>query len=283
VEVVGNLDLARARRDYEELTRRFNERTAGGRYGDVTDFYWYHTIDLGDGLVTPGAYDYRDVIDAFLFPADMSGMKVLDVGSATGFFTFEFEKRGAEVTSVELPSLADWDILSCDREAAYGVIMRFHRQTTLVGAYNAHLEGPFQFCHRILGSKAKRCYSRIYDLSPEKFGGETFDLVFVSDVLQHTFSPLKAMDALWTVCRGTLVLAQWVPKYPPDVPAMLYIGGDGHGGGGDGRSWWLVNLAALEQMLRRVGFDEIAAIGRHRGIDRSFGIEFDRVVYHAAR
>ena len=34
----------------------------------------------------------------------MSGMKVLDVGRASGFFSFEFERRGANVLAVELPS-----------------------------------------------------------------------------------------------------------------------------------------------------------------------------------
>ncbi len=43
------------------------------------------------------------------FPENMSGMTVLDVGSATGFFAFEFERRGARVISVELPSLRDLD------------------------------------------------------------------------------------------------------------------------------------------------------------------------------
>jgi hypothetical protein len=45
----------------------------------------------------------------FQFPVDMRGMSVLDVGSATGFFAFEFERRGAEVLSLELPSLEDLD------------------------------------------------------------------------------------------------------------------------------------------------------------------------------
>ena len=46
---------------------------------------------------------------SFEFPDDMSGMDVLDIGSATGFFAFAFEKRGARVTSVELPSLSALD------------------------------------------------------------------------------------------------------------------------------------------------------------------------------
>ena len=56
-------------------------------------FFWYHTVDLGDGIITPGVYDYRKELEHFHFPDVMSGMRVLDVGSATGFFAFEFEKR----------------------------------------------------------------------------------------------------------------------------------------------------------------------------------------------
>jgi len=41
----------------------------------------------------------------FPFARGMRGMRVLDVGSATGLLAFEFEKRGASVVSVELPSL----------------------------------------------------------------------------------------------------------------------------------------------------------------------------------
>ena len=44
--------------------------------------------------VTPGLYDYRATLDNFHFPENMEGMTVLDVGSATGFFAFEFERRG---------------------------------------------------------------------------------------------------------------------------------------------------------------------------------------------
>ena len=39
----------------------------------------------------------------------MTGMRVLDVGYGNGFFAFEFEIRGAEVTSVDLPSMAILD------------------------------------------------------------------------------------------------------------------------------------------------------------------------------
>src|SRR5271169_424865 len=95
----------------EFLTQAEQFKQAVRRQGleEVSDFYWYHTIDVGDGLITPGLYDYRETVPAFQFPAEMRGMTVLDVGSATGFFAFEFEKRGARVVSAELPSLVDLD------------------------------------------------------------------------------------------------------------------------------------------------------------------------------
>src|SRR5215472_7385425 len=88
-----------------ERNRRFCERAGS----DVSRYYWYHTIDLGDSLITPGLYDYRETISSFPFPADMTGIRVLDVGPATGFFSFEFERRGASVVALELPSLRDLD------------------------------------------------------------------------------------------------------------------------------------------------------------------------------
>src|SRR5882757_9480585 len=92
-----------------ERSRQFIARAEKLGLADAHRYYWYHTVDFGSGLITPGLYDYRETIAAFGFPEDMRGMTVLDVGSATGFFAFEFERRGARVISVELPSLRDLD------------------------------------------------------------------------------------------------------------------------------------------------------------------------------
>ncbi len=95
--------------EYLIRIEQFNQRAMSLGLGDLSNYYWYHTIDLGEGLVTPGLFDYRHILPAFRFPEDMRGMTVLDVGSATGFFAFEFERRGARVISVEVPSLEDFD------------------------------------------------------------------------------------------------------------------------------------------------------------------------------
>jgi hypothetical protein len=96
----------------EEQSRRTREFLARAQElgcGDLADYYWYHTVDLGDGLITPGVYDYRHCVEAFFIPESLQGRRVLDIGAATGFFSFEFERRGAIVISTELPSLLDID------------------------------------------------------------------------------------------------------------------------------------------------------------------------------
>lgn len=264
---------------------------------DTTRYYWYHTIDLGDGLITPGLYDYRETIADFHFPADMRGMTVLDVGSATGFFAFEFEHRGARVVSTELPSLRDLDRFP--GQSVENSLRKIERMIFPDGLdleskrrgdserelYRCLLDGPFQFCRERLGSKVKRCCSTVYDLSAANTGApEGFDLIFVGDVLVHTLYPLKALAALAPLCRGQLVLAQILPDGPDTLdapPAMMYVGGDDPQE--DHISWWLPNRSCLVQMLKKLGFAAVDDVGWHSGILHPGGHPFRRAILRARK
>ena len=58
--------------------------------------YWFHRIELPNGVVTPGwSNPTVDKLPYFGLPDDMTGMRVLDIGHAEGFFCFEAERRGA--------------------------------------------------------------------------------------------------------------------------------------------------------------------------------------------
>lgn len=66
---------------------------------------WYQSIDLGSGLKTPGkGADIRSKFQPMVsfLPEDLEGKKVLDVGCNAGGLLFEFAKRGAECTGVEI-------------------------------------------------------------------------------------------------------------------------------------------------------------------------------------
>ncbi len=218
--------------EFLNAVAEFNERARALGFEDVDRYYWYHTIDLPHGLVTPGLYDFRGCLGPFQFPEDLRGVTVLDVGSATGFFAFEFERRGARVVSVELPSLAKLDRFpgqSAEQSIAkIGQMIAPRNVTGLTGyvkPYTAEelylylLEGPFRFCQKLLESKVERCYSSVYDLAPESVG--TFDYVFLGDILVHTLNPLQALAAVAPLCNKTLILSQVMPDAGDGKPVML--------------------------------------------------------------
>jgi tRNA (mo5U34)-methyltransferase len=295
-EEIRQQQKRKAREDYDQLEREFPIRAAQLGCRGFEEYFWYHTVDLGNGLITPGGYDYRSCLDSFHFPADMHGLRVLDIGAATGFFSFEFEKRGAFVVAHELPSY-DLDKFPGETEEQtrrkHVELLGYHmnlsnerRAQILAGQadaemYRMFLDGPFHFCHQILGSKVQRCYSRIYDLSEENTGGGQFDLVYLGDVLLHTINPLQALAAVARLCRGTLVLSQTMDNSPDGVPAMHYVGGEE--AGKDAISWWLPNRPCMEQMLRKLGFRTVEVVGANDGWVRPSCYFYTRTVLHARR
>lgn len=275
---------ARAKQEHDRLLVEFKARSPQLGLGDLSSYYWYHTVDLGNGVVTPGDYDYRGLLSNYAFPTDMRGMTVLDVGSATGFFAFEFEKRGATVVSVELPSLVDWDIPPVDKEAIVANLMKENHVSTLEDLDRVFVHGPFDVCHKALHSNVTRCYSRIYDLTPRKLGHGPFDVIFCGDILLHLFAPLAALAVLAPLCAGALIVAQGTPRLAPDEPLMSYQGGDARGRT-DSRTWWLCNRLCLEQMLKRVGFAEVRQVGMlplYPGRGGQWWME-NQAVFHATK
>jgi len=272
--------MAAVKGAYEKLVASFREHTRGIGIEGFDKYYWYHTIDLGGGLVTPGDYDYRPALPSFKFPENMTGLSVLDVGSATGFFAFEFERRGAEVTSVEIPSIEQWDAANGDdREPLIEEYLAEFGVTTVEELQRLHLDGPFEFCRDRLHSHMTRCHSTIYALSPAILGRTSFDLVFIGDVLLHLISPFAALGAVAPLCADTLVICQDIGDENERRPLMVYQGGERRGDG----TYWLPNLACFEGMLRRLGFQTISVVGYSAGLYRRGWSPYHRAIIHAKK
>ena len=59
---------------------------------------WFHQIDFGDGLLTPGntkIENLRAMADIY-FDEPLTGKSVLDIGCYDGFQSFEAFRRGAK-------------------------------------------------------------------------------------------------------------------------------------------------------------------------------------------
>jgi tRNA (mo5U34)-methyltransferase len=293
----NNSPQTAVQQEHARMTRDFLERAQALGYGNLKNYYWYHTIDLGNGLVTPGVYDYRSNLEAFRFPENLKGKTVLDVGAATGFFSFELEKRGARVVSTELPSMLQVDkfpgetseqtmkklqaMMPAHSTYSHEQCLELFAREQLNEFYHWFLLAPFDFCHEILKSQVRRCFSTIYDLSPEVIGEESFDLVYIGDVLLHTVYPLKALAAAASLCRGTLVLSQALPQLEIEAPLMLYVGGSQPGS--DDISWWWPNWACFRDVLQKLGFSRVELLGHHEGIVRPGGGSYSRAVIQAIR
>ena len=124
---------------------------------------------------------------------------VLDVGAGNGFFSFEFEKMGAEVTALDVISQNERD----DN--------RFGEGNMKNGPSHKGFTPGFIVAKEILESDVQYTTMNLYDLISQD--GEGFDVVFCNDVLLHLTDPFRALCAFRNVCRSLLVIG--TPLYEP--------------------------------------------------------------------
>jgi len=193
----------------------------------VSGIDWFHSIPLGNGLVTPGVDRSAERLAEMGIPDDLSGKTVLDIGAWDGFFSFEAERRGAS------------RVLATDSFCWSG-----EGWGTKAG---------FELARRALGSKVEDREIDVLDLSPETVG--VFDVVLFLGVLYHMRHPLLALERVAAVTRELLVLDTHVDLLSRGRPVMaFYPGGEL---AGDPTNWWGPNPAAVQSMLRSAGFTKV--------------------------
>jgi tRNA (mo5U34)-methyltransferase len=209
---------------------------------------WYQTIEVAPGVETPGWFDLRPIVHRLPWP-DVRGKRCLDAGTYDGFFAFELERRGAaEVVAIDLPDMmsADWPV-----DARPGV----------AGA-DAQLadRGPergvgFGLVAELTGSRAEWRPLSVYDLSPAEVG--TFDVVVLGSLLLHLRDPVRALEAIRSVCDGFLLSSEqidpWETVLHPRKPAFRFDGS------GPDLQWFVPNAAGHERLLWAAGFEVEAA------------------------
>ena len=199
---------------------------------EVAAITWWHTIDLGKGIVTPGLDPTPARLPEIRLPEDLAGLSVLDVGAWDGFFSFEAERRGAKRV------LATDSF--CWGQGGWGT------------------KAGFELARRALRSKVEDSDIDPLELSPEKIG--TFDLVLCLGVLYHMRHPLLALERVASVTRGRLILQTQVDLAGLTRPAIaFYQGSELHN---DPTNWCGPNPAAVVAMLRTVGFGNVEVVSQ---------------------
>lgn len=215
----------------------------------VSSLRWYHTLDLGGGIVTPGVDDTPLRLARLDLPASLSGQTVLDIGAWDGFFSFEAERRGAA------------RVVASDYYSWHG-----DGWGTKAG---------FELARAALGSRVQDLDIDVMDLSPERAG--TFDVVLFLGVLYHLPHPLLALERVASVTRQLLIVETVIDMVGVRRPAMAFY--PERELNNDPTNWWAPNPPAMEGMLRTVGFRKVRMVTPAR----SFLYRAVRAPWHAIR
>jgi hypothetical protein len=77
----------------------------------LEDCSFYHAMDIPAVGEVKGTRDLRGMFEDYVGHVELAGRTLLDVGTASGFLTFEAERRGATVTSFDTDSAANYQSL----------------------------------------------------------------------------------------------------------------------------------------------------------------------------
>ncbi len=207
---------------------------------------WYHSMDLGHGVTSPGRVDYRGQA-ASLLPESLTGKRCLDAMTTDGFWAFEMEKRdAAEVVAVDVARASERDMPAQVRS-----------QILEAGA-DYPTGDAFALACEALGSRVIRREISVYRLAPEVLG--KFDFMFAGDVLLGLRDPQLALDSLHSICAGTLhVLDTYhtgLESFGETCLAEYPMWST------DSRVWWYPSANTIRQMLRTGGFGSVTEVAR---------------------
>jgi SAM-dependent methyltransferase len=134
---------------------------------DVTP--WYYSMEMEPGKLTPGqTFSNVGLTRALLQRADLNGQDCLDIGTMEGLLPILMQRRGARsVTAYDRPSAL----------------------TSRIASVKKRFDADFDF---VSGFPLAEL--------PAKVGHRTFDVVVMSGVLYHLFSPLAGL----AIARGLL-------------------------------------------------------------------------------
>ena len=219
---------------------------------DLDGCFFYHTMELPGFGEVKGQWDLRGRFDEYIGGVEVAGKSVLDIGAATGFLSFEAEKRGASrVVSFDLGDPRHQSFLPFKDKLYYSDYESFIYYHTIE---IERWKKAYWLCHRLLKSKAEVFYGNIYDL-PTALG--KFDVVIVGAVLEHLSDQITAMASIARLTKETMVIVtpvleteERIARFEPsaDNPDYDY-------------TWWRYSTGVYREVLRMLGF-EIARITR---------------------
>ena len=177
---------------------------------------WFHQIELGDGIKTPGSQDTAYTAQRVKLPEDLDGRRVLDIGFNDGYFAFECEKRGAFVDGIDpFPDI--------------GLDVKEYLDSQV------NLEKGDLFTWK-------------------KPKGRKYDLVLCMGVVYHVKDIIGAFERLYHYCDDMLILETHVATGLDVIKnpiARFYPGSELND---DETNYWGCNCQMIDALIKHAGF-----------------------------
>jgi O-methyltransferase len=195
-----------------------------------------------------GLWDLRGHVDEYLGGVDVKGARVLEVGPASGFLTFEMERRGARVVCVELPPGSSFDIVPWENSDPAGT-----RTEQAEGL--RYMQNGFWLAHAEFESQARVYYGDVLHL-PKRLG--SFQISLIASVLQHLHDPVGVVMACAERTTDTMVITDLDGSSYSGIaleePVLeLFPNADRP----TPFTWWLLRPRLFEVLLGILGFPDV--------------------------
>jgi hypothetical protein len=202
-------------------------------------------MDLPELGEVKGHWDLRGRFDDYLGNVGVAGKTVLDIGTATGFLTFEAEKRGAQrVVSMDMADPIEQAILPF-KDSLY-----YQDPRLWANEFRPWIEqwkNAYWLSHRLLRSSAEVYYGDLYNL-PDNLG--KFDVAIVGSVLEHLNDQISALASIAKLTTETLVIV--TPMLETEDRIAEFKGRADHPE--SNYTWWNYSLGTYREVLKMLGF-----------------------------
>jgi tRNA (mo5U34)-methyltransferase len=222
-------------------------------------FGWYHTIDLGNGVVTKGI-SVQETSPGVI--PDVAGKSVLDIGAWDGKFSFAAEKAGA--TRVVALDHYAWGVDFVARGAYWeecirnGTLPDQSRDETDFWRPDLPGRRGFDFAKVALDSKVEPIVGDFQKVDLDELG--QFDVVLYLGVLYHMKEPLTCLERLRAVTKEVAVIeteAVHLQGFDNEVLLQFHAGSSLRT---DFGNWYVPTIEALHNLCRAAGFSTVRTV-----------------------
>lgn len=232
----------------------FKEFVGFDRPIDHTECWFYHTSELPGRGVIPGTWDLRGCVNEYLGGYDVRGKKVFDCGVASGFMSFEMERRGATVVGLDLDEEADPTmglIPFTDYQERFGYTKAF--AVSERRKVQRRLRNSFILSHQAHQSAARLMIGNIMTHAVP----EEADVALFGNILLHLREPLAALYNIAPRVRETIIVSETlIPPLTldgtPSLPFRPSVADRTNPG-----TWWYIEPSWVRRALEVVGFGDI--------------------------